>query len=348
MSTTPAPDLPPVCDSDVRRVQSTIISWFAKNARPLPWRDPSTTPWAILVSEIMSQQTPVLRVEPRWREWMDRWPTPADLAAAPTAEVLHAWDRLGYPRRALRLQEAAREITENHHGQVPRSVEELRSLPGIGAYTAAAVSSFAYGQRSTVLDTNIRRVLIRVFAGRERPTTSPSRRETAWAEGFVPATDHQEWNAGIMEFGALVCTARSPRCEGCPLADVCSWRIAGSPTSASPRSTQKWAGTDRQLRGAIMDVLKHAHAADAPANPSAVDEDAAGAAIERAVRIDVLTATTAEFDLDLLDALEPRLAAAVVHVRDLSADRNRILRLISDLVADGLAQTSDGVLSLPH
>ncbi len=327
-----AAPFPEVAEPLVRRVQTTITSWFSSAARDLPWREADTSAWAVLVSEIMSQQTPVARVEPRWREWMEAWPTPADLAAAPTADVLHRWGRLGYPRRALRLQEAARVIAEDLDNVVPTTVEELERLPGIGSYTAAAVASFAHGRRTTVLDTNVRRVLVRLFAGRERPTASPGRKETDWAARFVPEDDHVRWNAGVMEFGALICTARSPDCAACPLRDICTWYRLGRPASATKPKIQKWTGTDRQLRGAIMDVLKTAHAADArPAG----------------VRVDLFTTSVTELDPEFVEELDEPTAAAVARVRELSADRERIARLISDLVADGLAGKVDGRLALP-
>ncbi|MCM1013605.1 MULTISPECIES: A/G-specific adenine glycosylase [unclassified Brevibacterium] len=363
-----APVFPDVPESAITRVQTTIIDWFEAAARPLPWRAEGTSAWAVLVSEIMSQQTPVSRVAPRWSEWLERWPTPADLAAAPTAEVLQRWDRLGYPRRALRLQEAARVIADDHDNQVPDTAAALETLPGIGSYTAAAVASFAHGERTTVLDTNVRRVLVRVFAGRDRPTVSPSRRETVWAERFVPATDHVAWNAGVMEFGALVCTARSPKCEDCPLADICAWNLAGRPASAAKPKTQKWAGTDRQLRGAIMDVLKAAHAEAAEAGNrstsvverssvvpgSSAVEKAANATTGRAsaatdaIAVDLFTAPTAELDDERLGTLGPTTSAKLTTMRDLSADADRISRLIADLVTDGLAHRSGDRLSLPR
>ncbi|MDN5585133.1 MAG: A/G-specific adenine glycosylase [Brevibacterium sp.] len=334
-SSRPGSPFPAVADSDIDRVRDTIIAWFETAARPLPWRDAGTSAWAVLVSEIMSQQTPVARVEPRWREWMQKWPTPSDLAEAPTAEVLHRWDRLGYPRRALRLQEAARVIAEDLDGRVPQSAAELERLPGIGSYTAAAVASFAHGERTTVLDTNVRRVLIRLFAGRDRPSASPGRAETEWASQFVPETDHARWNAGVMEFGALVCTARNPDCESCPLSDICAWQKAGRPASAVKPKTQKWAGTDRQLRGAIMDVLKSAH-------EQSDDGDNAGS-----VSLDLLTASTVEVDPELLDSLPPQTSTKLDRVRDLSADPDRIMRLIDGLVSDGLAAREDSALRLP-
>lgn len=332
-SSHPDSQFPAVAGADILRVRKTIITWFEVAARPLPWRAPDTTAWAVLVSEIMSQQTPVSRVEPRWREWMETWPTPADLAAAPTAEVLHRWDRLGYPRRALRLQEAAQVITNEFEGQVPQTAAELEQLPGIGSYTAAAVASFAHGERTTVLDTNVRRVLIRLFAGRDRPSAAPGRAETRWAGQFVPEANHTEWNAGVMEFGALVCTARSPLCEACPLNDICAWQKAGRPVSEVKPKTQKWAGTDRQLRGAIMDVLKAAHANSAN-GPGAI-------------QFDLLTASVADLDPEFLDSLDPHTAHALNRLRELSTDTARVSRLIDDLVAEGLSTRHGPSLSLP-
>jgi A/G-specific adenine glycosylase len=223
----------------------------------------------VLVSEVMLQQTPVVRVEPAWRSWMARWPAPADLAAAAPADVLRAWDRLGYPRRALRLQECARTIVQRHDGRVPRDEAELLALPGIGAYTAAAVRAFAYGRRSVVLDTNVRRVLARAVAGEALPSPTQTVAERRLAESLVPADDATaaRWAAASMELGALVCTARSPRCVDCPVRDVCAWRRAGSPPDAhaARRRTQAWAGTDRQVRGRIMALLRDA-LAPAPAD----------------------------------------------------------------------------------
>lgn len=311
-------------------VHPRVLEWFADNARDLPWRTPGTSAWGVLVSEVMSQQTPMSRVAPKWEAWMATWPTPADLAAAPTSEVLIAWDSLGYPRRALRLQECARAITERHDGVVPSTEEELLALPGIGSYTAAAVASFAHRNRATVLDVNIRRVLSRVFAGVEHPKAALSKKETAWAAGLVPTHDHVEWNAGVMELGALVCTSRSPRCAECPLQDLCAWNLAGRPVAPErkPR-TQSWAGTDRQLRGAIMKVLRTATTAGLPT---------------RLLTASALDLTTT--DEETLAGLPAPVVAAVERVRDLGT-ADRIDRLVTDLVSDGLAVLEDGRLRLP-
>lgn len=207
----------------------------------------------------MLQQTPVARVLPRWQEWMARWPTPADLAAAPTSEVLRAWDRLGYPRRALRLQECARAVDSEHGGTLPADEDALRRLPGIGEYTAAAVAAFAFGRRSIVADTNIRRVIARSTLGIERPAQSYTGAERAAVAACVPEDTVRavRWNQAVMELGALVCTSRSPRCEVCPLREMCAWYAAGRPVDpAAPRRRQAFEGTDRQMRGRIMAVLR--------------------------------------------------------------------------------------------
>lgn len=241
-----------------------VTTWFDAHARDLPWRAPDRTPWGVLVSEVMLQQTPVVRVEPLWRTWMLRWPEPADLAAASTADVLRAWDRLGYPRRALRLQACAREVVERHAGVLPTDPDALLALPGIGTYTAAAVTAFAHGRRAVVVDTNVRRVLARALDGVALPAPHLSSAEMARAAAVVPDDDTSasRWNAAVMELGALVCTARSPRCGACPVADLCAWRAAGMPSDAHAdrRRVQGWAGTDRQARGRLMARLRAASA----------------------------------------------------------------------------------------
>lgn len=237
-----------------------LADWFADAARPLPWREPDCSPWGIMVSEFMLQQTPVVRVLPKWFEWLERWPTPADLAAEPSGEAIRAWGRLGYPRRALRLHAAATTIVEEHNGQVPDDEETLLSLPGVGSYTAAAIACFAYQRPTTVIDTNIRRVHARAFTGAALPEPALNRAETLLAEEVKPADPEMAciWNAATMELGALVCTARNPDCGQCPLLDICSWQITGCPEPHYTPKGQKWHGTDRQIRGAIVDVLRHA------------------------------------------------------------------------------------------
>jgi A/G-specific adenine glycosylase len=240
-------------------ITHALIEWYEHNSRDLPWRRPDRSPWGVLVSEVMLQQTSVARVEPVWQVWLARWPAPADLAAEQPATAIRAWDRLGYPGRALRLHAAAAIIVERHAGEVPSSYEELRSLPGVGEYTAAAVASFAYGQRHAVLDTNVRRVLARSLLGVAQPAASTSAAERRVAESMLPShgPTAARWSVAAMELGALVCTARAPRCASCPIAASCAWRLAGSPPPEGPaRRSQRWLGTDRQARGALMAVLR--------------------------------------------------------------------------------------------
>jgi len=240
-----------------------VLRWYDEHARDLPWRAPGATPWAILVSEFMLQQTPVARVLPVWTAWLAAWPTPAALATEPAGEAVRAWGRLGYPRRALRLHAAARAIVDRHDGQVPASYDALRALPGIGDYTAAAVASFAYRQRHAVLDTNVRRVLARAVSGTEFPPVAVTRAERELATRLLPEepTDAAHWAVAVMELGALVCTATNPGCERCPLLDRCAWVTAGRPAHDGPaRKVQTYAGTDRQCRGRLLAVLRETEA----------------------------------------------------------------------------------------
>ncbi|WP_308127888.1 A/G-specific adenine glycosylase [Modestobacter italicus] len=252
----PEADLGPV---DVP-VGEVLVDWYAGAARDLPWRAPGTDPWAVLVSEVMLQQTPVARVEPVWRAWLERWPTPAHLAAATPADVIRAWGKLGYPRRALRLREAAVAISERHAGVVPADVAELEALPGVGTYTARAVACFGYGSRQPVVDTNVRRVVARLVHGRAE--AAPARAsDLADITALAPVDDARavRFSVAVMELGALVCVAGTPRCGVCPVRERCAWRLAGSPAHDGPaRRVQKFAGTDRQVRGRLLDVLRAA------------------------------------------------------------------------------------------
>ena len=243
-----------------------VLAWYAASARDLPWRSPDRTAWGVLVSEVMLQQTPVSRVLPVWRDWLRRWPAPADLAAEPAGEAVRAWGRLGYPRRALRLHRAAQQVVERHGGRVPDDLEALRALDGVGAYTAAAVATFAFGQRHAVVDTNVRRVLARAVEGRALPSPALTAAEQRAAGALVPAdpSTAASWAVAVMELGAVLCTARAPRCADCPVADRCAWRRAGAPPyDGPPRRGQAWHGTDRQVRGRLLAVLR---AAEEPVN----------------------------------------------------------------------------------
>ncbi len=235
--------------------------WFTAHARDLPWRRPEAGPWGVMVSEFMLQQTPVARVLPVYEQWLARWPRPADLAAEPSGEAVRAWGRLGYPRRALRLHGAATAITERHGGDVPSDHAQLLSLPGIGEYTAAAVASFAYGQRHAVLDTNVRRVIARAVTGVEYPPNATTAAERRLARALLPEDTETaaRWAASSMELGALVCTAKNPACGRCPISAQCAWLRAGRPPHEGPaRRTQTYAGTDRQVRGRLLAVLREA------------------------------------------------------------------------------------------
>jgi A/G-specific adenine glycosylase len=246
---------------DPAALHDAVLDWYDVHARELPWRGTAASPWSVMVSEFMLQQTPVARVLPVHAAWLERWPTPADLAAASTGEAVRMWGRLGYPRRALRLHAAATAIVERHGGEVPAAYDDLLALPGVGDYTAAAIASFAFGRRHVVLDTNVRRVLTRAVSGAELPAQTVTRAERDVATGLLPddPATAATWAVATMELGALVCTARQPRCEACPVADLCVWRGLGFPAyDGPPRRGQAWAGTDRQCRGRIMALAREA------------------------------------------------------------------------------------------
>jgi len=244
---------------EVDLVVDDVIDWFGVHSRDLPWRD--TTPWGVLVSEFMLQQTPVARVLPVWRAWLERWPRPADLAAEPKSEAIIAWGRLGYPRRAARLHATAKELDTRFAGQVPSNYSDLRTLPGVGDYTAAAVLAFAFGERALVLDINVRRVLSRAFLGQAYPGNGISRVERELAERLAPrdAAASAVWAAASMELGAVICTSAQPQCAMCPVQQACAWHSEGHPQNADrPRGQAAFAGSDRQVRGAIMAILRDA------------------------------------------------------------------------------------------
>ncbi len=308
---------------DAAELRAEVIAWFADAGRDLPWRHSECSPWGVLVSEVMLQQTPVKRVLPHWEEWMQRWPTPADLAAEPSGEAVRAWSGLGYPRRALRLHACAQEIVEVHGGKVPADHEELRALPGIGEYTAAAVASFAFGIPATVVDTNIRRVEARAVTGNALPEKSYTRAEAVLAHDLMPNTttiqgidEANRWNAASMELGALVCKARTPLCEQCPVQHRCAWIKAGRPAPHYTPKGQAWEGTDRQVRGAMMAVLRGAEA------PVAAE----------------LLRGVGHVETDIAE-----LAA----LRHLKADAEQRERCLAGLLKDGLAAQTDAGVTLP-
>ncbi|NLT25907.1 MAG: A/G-specific adenine glycosylase [Microbacteriaceae bacterium] len=290
-----------------------VIAWFDEVRRPFPWRDPDRTAWGVLVSEVMSQQTQMSRVEPKWREFVDRWPTPAAFAAASDAEAIRAWDRLGYPRRAVALRRCAEAIVAEHGGEVPADPEALLALPGIGPYTAAAVCSFAFGMPVPVVDTNVRRVLARAVHGEAIAWSPNPRRDAAEMAALLPADGERaaEWNAGAMELGALVCTARAPRCPECPIRGRCEWRGAGFPAAErTPRRQPRFEGSDRQRRGRVLAALR--------ADPGGVE----------------------------LDRLAERLGLARLVPDELDAETARHRAAADSLVADGLAEREGGRIRL--
>lgn len=250
---------------------TALLGWYADEARDLPWRRDGVTGWQILMSEVMLQQTPVARVAPIWKEWVERWPVPSAMAAASPAEVLRAWGRLGYPRRALRLHECAGVLARDHGDVVPSDVDVLLSLPGVGEYTARAVACFAYGRKVPVVDTNVRRVVARAVHGLAEAGNPSTKRDLRDVEALLPA-DRAEaavFSAALMELGATICTARTPDCSRCPLPE-CAWVQAGRPAHEGPRrKVQKFAGTDRQVRGRLMAVLRES---DTPVERPVLDQ----------------------------------------------------------------------------
>jgi len=247
-----------------------IADWYATGHRDLPWRRPGFTAWGTLVSEFMLQQTPVARVIPALERWLTRWPTPADLARVPPGEAVRAWERLGYPRRALALHGAATAIAERHGNVVPASVGDLLALPGVGPYTARAVAAFAYGVRAPVVDTNVRRVLARALRGLGEAGPARTSADLAEMGAQLPVDPERARlvNAGTMELGQTVCILRAPRCDVCPIAAECAWRAAGYPPYEGVRAPvqKKYEGSNRQVRGLVLRELR---ASDTPV-PAAV------------------------------------------------------------------------------
>ncbi len=246
-----------------------LVSWYDRSRRDLPWREPGVSAWQILVSEFMLQQTPVSRVAPIWPEWIRRWPTASSTAEASAADVLRAWGKLGYPRRAKRLHECATVIARDHGDVVPDDVETLLTLPGVGSYTARAVACFAYSRRVPVVDTNVRRVVARAVHGLADAGAPSAVRDHADVEALLPNDDTAPgFSAALMELGAIVCTARAPKCGLCPLSE-CAWQRAGRPPPQTPsRRVQSYAGTDRQVRGRLLDILRDK---DSPATQAELD-----------------------------------------------------------------------------
>jgi A/G-specific adenine glycosylase len=248
---------------DLRQIQDALLTWFRTNQRDLPWRR-TREPYCILVSEVMLQQTQVDRVIPKYHEFLERFPTVRDLADAPTAEVIRIWSGLGYNRRAVNLQRATQAVIEQHGGEFPNDVDALKALPGIGPYTAGAIACFAFEQDVGFFDTNIRRVLHRLFAGPEVPEESRSTRELQdLASAIVPTGNGWEWNQALMEFGAIQCTARKPACLTCPLQRHCrafpeiqSVLASLAKTGFRRKNEAAFHGSNRFYRGRVVRVLQ--------------------------------------------------------------------------------------------
>ena len=239
------------------RLQREVLAWAPSGWRELPWRR-SRDPWAVLVSELMLQQTQVARVVPKWHAFLERWPTPAACAAAPAAEVVRAWAGLGYNRRALNLHRCAVEVVASHGGELPADLAALQALPGIGPYTARAVLAFAFGRDVGVVDTNVARVLSRAVGG--------GRALQEVADRLVPPGQAWAWNQALLDLGATVCTARRPRCDACPVARSCAWRRRGGEDPFSRRpAAPRFEGSDRQARGRLLDALRRGPVRDVAA-----------------------------------------------------------------------------------
>lgn len=245
---------------DSRNLAIRVNRWYENHHRDLPWRREGFSAWGQLVAEFMLQQTQVDRVVPRLQLWLERWPTPAALAADSPAEAIRLWDRLGYPRRALWLHQAAVQIVERFGGEVPSDVDALLTLKGVGPYTARAIAAFAYLVRTPVVDTNTRRVIARVIDGRASAGMPNERVDLAQMAALLPEhTDAAHtFNAAMMELGAIVCTARKPLCAECPICEMCAWAAEGYPDNAPSKRPKQatFEGSDRQMRGRILALMR--------------------------------------------------------------------------------------------
>ncbi|MEO7428760.1 MAG: A/G-specific adenine glycosylase [Acidimicrobiales bacterium] len=236
---------------------AAVLHWWEGQRRELPWRA-TRDPWAVLVCEVMAQQTQVARVAARWAPFLERFPTPAACADAPVSEVLRWWTGMGYNRRALNLHRCATEVVARHGGCLPDDLDDLLALPGVGPYTARAVLAFAFEADAAIVDTNTARVLARWEGGR-----LAARAMQAAADAALPARSAWAWNQAMLDLGATVCTRRSPRCWECPAASTCRWALAGCPSpdpadgSAGVSGGQtRFVGSDRQGRGRLVEVLR--------------------------------------------------------------------------------------------
>ena len=245
--------MPPSKPSRRRLGREALREWYAPRRRAYPWRG-SHDPYAVLVSEVMLQQTQAGRVVPAFRSFLRRFPTVRALAAASRRDVVREWGRLGYNRRAVRLSEAARAIARDHGGRIPREPATLRELPGVGPYTAAAVASLGFGEPVAAIDTNVRRVVARVHLGVDGHE-APARQVWALADAWLDRDDPITWNQAVMDLGREVCRP-TPRCDACPLARVCRFRLAGSIAARGHPRQGPFGGSTRQVRGAVVRALR--------------------------------------------------------------------------------------------
>ncbi len=233
-------------------LREAILAWSATETgdrEMLPWRQ-TRDPWAVLLSELMLAQTQVARVAERFPALLSQFPTPKACADAPLGEVVVSWSGLGYNRRAVALWRCAGALVERHGGEVPRSLDELLALPGVGPYTARAVLAFAFDEPVGVVDVNIRRSLLRAFSG---GTLTSSQIQTL-ADDLVSGVGSRRWNLALMDFGATICRARSPKCSSCPISGACAWRRGGEEADPGARRSRQspFAGSDRQGRSRLL------------------------------------------------------------------------------------------------
>ncbi|MEX1217878.1 MAG: A/G-specific adenine glycosylase [Acidimicrobiales bacterium] len=234
-----------------------VLAWSAGRRDDLPWRQ-TRDPWAILVSELMLQQTQVSRVVLRWHQFLDRFPTIVDCAFASVGDVVTEWAGLGYNRRAVNLHRTAVAVVEVHEGKIPQDLDALLALPGVGAYTARAILAFAFERDVAVVDTNVGRILARQRGVQLTPSTAQS-----FADDIVPEAMGWSWNQGVLDLGALVCTKRAPTCANCPTAHTCCWFVSGSllpdpaiGSAAVSKGQSKFVGSFREGRARLLDVLR--------------------------------------------------------------------------------------------
>jgi A/G-specific adenine glycosylase len=262
----PPPDL-------LARVHLYLLTWYRAERRNLPWRS-TDDPYAILVSEIMLQQTQVDRVLPKYAQFLAAFPTLSDLAAAPTSEVISVWVPLGYNMRAVRLQSISRQVITEYGGRIPDTIDDLMKLKGIGRYTAGAIACFAYHKQVATVDTNIYRVLHRIFLGLEQPEAKLNNDQMlSLAEQVLPHSEAYDWNQALMDLGATICTSNNPQCTRCPVQQTCSAYSEMSQQSLFPSGavlrqmrkvaekkatyqTQPFTSTNRYFRGRIVDHLR--------------------------------------------------------------------------------------------